>query len=174
MIHGMGYRLSCVALAEVAEHADYSDARAVLARLFAAGDQIAIAPQVLTEFIHVVTDPRRFTNPLDMLTARQVAEQWWTASDVVQVLANDGAMRQFLGWLAQYFLGRKRVLDTIACRDLSTNWSPIAAHNQPDRFRSFRGVFVHHTEGRGDKSLNAGHSLPFASARAGDMEEHEN
>jgi hypothetical protein len=37
------------------------------------GDVIAIAPQVLAEFIHVVTDPPRFTQPLDMNSARDVA-----------------------------------------------------------------------------------------------------
>jgi hypothetical protein len=41
-----------------------------------AGDVIAVAPQVLAEFIHVVTDPRRFAQPLDMNAARHVAEQW--------------------------------------------------------------------------------------------------
>jgi hypothetical protein len=30
---------------------------------------IAIAPQVLAEFIHIVTDHRRFTEPLDITAA---------------------------------------------------------------------------------------------------------
>ena len=34
-------------------------ARETLSRLFAAGDRIAVAPQVIAEFIHVVTDSRR-------------------------------------------------------------------------------------------------------------------
>ena len=71
--------------AEVTEHADHANARAVLARLLGAGAIFAIAPQVLAEFIHIVTDPRRFTHPLDMATDRRLAEQWWTASDVVWV-----------------------------------------------------------------------------------------
>jgi predicted nucleic acid-binding protein len=69
--------------------------------------------QVLAEFIHIVTDARRFTHPLDMAAARQLAELWWTAGDVVQVFPDDGATRQFLGWLAQFSLGRKRMLDTL-------------------------------------------------------------
>jgi len=43
--------------------------------LLATRDLIAIAPQVLAEFIHVATDPRRFAQPLDMTAARQIAEQ---------------------------------------------------------------------------------------------------
>ena len=46
---------------------------------------LSIAPQILAEFIHVVTDRRRFAQPLDMNAARQVAEQWWTAKDIVRV-----------------------------------------------------------------------------------------
>ena len=73
--------------------------RSTLARLLAGGDLIAVAPQVLAEFIHIVTDSRRFTHPLDMTAARRLAEQWWTASNVVPVFPDDGATRQFLaGW----------------------------------------------------------------------------
>jgi predicted nucleic acid-binding protein len=111
MRHGLdtGYLVA----AEVTEHAEYVDARATLSRLLGAGDQIAIAPQVLAEFIHIVTDPRRFTSPLDMTAARQLAEQWWTAHDVVQVFPDPGATQQFLDWLKQFSLGRKRLLDTL-------------------------------------------------------------
>jgi len=85
----------------------------MLTQVLSAGDVLAIAPQVLAEFIHVVTDPRRFTQPLDMNAARHVAEQWWTASDVVQAFPDAGVVRQFLTWLQQFSLGRKRLLDTL-------------------------------------------------------------
>ncbi len=81
--------------------------------MLSAGDVIAIAPQVLAEFIHVVTDPRRFTQPLDVNAARDVAEQWWTAGDVLQMFPDAGAAQQFLAWLQQFPLGRKRLLDTL-------------------------------------------------------------
>jgi predicted nucleic acid-binding protein len=111
MIHGLD--TGFLVAAEVTEHAEHTDAQATLARLLGAGDMLAIAPQVLAEFIHIVTDPRRFTHPLDMPAARQVAEQWWTATDVVRVFPDDGATQQFLAWLAQFALGRKRLLDTL-------------------------------------------------------------
>jgi hypothetical protein len=60
-----------------------------------------------------VTDPRRFAQPLDMTAARQLAEEWWTARDVVRVFPDDAAIRQFLAWLQQFSLGRKRLLDTL-------------------------------------------------------------
>jgi predicted nucleic acid-binding protein len=111
MIHGLD--TGFLVAGEIREHAAHTDARAKLAQVVSAGDVIAIAPQVLAEFIHVVTDPRRFTQPLDMSSARDVAEQWWTASDIVQTFPDAGAVRQFLAWLQQFSLGRKRLLDTL-------------------------------------------------------------
>jgi predicted nucleic acid-binding protein len=111
MIHGLD--TGFLVAAEVREHAAHADARDTLTRVLSAGDVIAIAPQVLAEFIHVVTDPRRFTKPLDMNEARNVAEQWWTAADVVQTFPDAGAVQQFLTWLQQFSLGRKRLLDTL-------------------------------------------------------------
>jgi predicted nucleic acid-binding protein len=97
----------------VTEHAEHAAARDTLARLLSAGDLIAVAPQVLAEFIHIVTDPRRFAQPLDMTAARQLAEQWWTAQETVRVFPDDAAISQFLAWLQQFSLGRKRLLDTL-------------------------------------------------------------
>jgi predicted nucleic acid-binding protein len=111
MIHGIdtGFLVS----AEVAEHPGYTAARATLARLLAAGDRVALTPQVLAEFIHIVTDPRRFSQPIEMSEARRVARKWWTAREVDQVFPNSAAARQFLEWLEGLSLGRKRLLDTL-------------------------------------------------------------
>ncbi len=94
--------------AAVAEHPDQTSARLKLAELLVAGDRFALAPQVLAEFIHIVTDPRRFVQPLDMASARDLAEQWWTARDVDPVFPGEAAVRQFLDWLRQHHLGRIR------------------------------------------------------------------
>src|SRR5207245_4502538 len=62
---------------------------------------------------HIVTDPRRFAHPLDIAVAHRLAEQWWTARDVMRVFPNDLATWEFLAWLQQFSLGRKRLLDTL-------------------------------------------------------------
>lgn len=111
MIHGLD--TGFLVAAEMSEHPEHAATRDTLARLIGAGDVVGIAPQVLAEFIHVVTDSRRFSQPQDIASARQLAEQWWTARDVVQVFANDAATRQFLSWHSQHSLGRKRLLDTL-------------------------------------------------------------
>jgi hypothetical protein len=45
--------------------------------LLARGDRMAIALQVLAEFVHVVTDERRFQQPFSMETALNKSEHWW-------------------------------------------------------------------------------------------------
>ena len=111
MIHGLD--TGFLVATELLEHADHNAARQTLASLIAGGDQLGIAPQVLAEFIHVATDSRRLARPLDIVSARQVAEQWWNSKDIVRVFPGEIAVHQFLGWLEQFSLGRKRLLDTL-------------------------------------------------------------
>ena len=111
MIHGLD--TGFLVAAELAEHAEHAPARNVLARLISAGDFMALAPQVVTEFLHVATDPRRLAKPLNMTTANQVAMRWWTAKEVIHVFPDAPATQSFLAWLLQFSLGRKRLLDTI-------------------------------------------------------------
>jgi predicted nucleic acid-binding protein len=84
-----------------------------LVQLQKAGDLFALAPQVLAEFIHVVTDGRRFAKPVEITAARQLAERWWTAREILRVFPNDDATKQFLSWLQRFSLGRRRLLDTL-------------------------------------------------------------
>jgi predicted nucleic acid-binding protein len=75
--------------------------------------RLALAPQVLAEFVHVVTDPARFSRPLDPAAAIARAQAWWTGAEVRQVYPNEAAIRLFLDWMRQHRLGRKRILDTM-------------------------------------------------------------
>lgn len=139
MIHGLdtGFFVA----AEIVEHADHAAARQTITRLIAASEQIAIAPQVLAEFIHVATDPRRFAKPLSIDQARQVAEQWWTAADVVQVSPDADAVKQFFAWLQQFSLGRKRLLDTLLAAIFHRAGIQSILTTNPGDFAVF-GVFV--------------------------------
>lgn len=82
---------------------------------------LALAPQVLTEFVHVVTDSRRFSHPLAMDEALDRAELWWEATEVKPVFPTQESVRLSMRWMRQHRLGRKRILDTDLAATYHTN-----------------------------------------------------
>jgi len=98
---------------ELREAPNHSQARAWLdGALDCAGPFLALAPQVLTEFVHVVTDAKRFATPLAMEDALDRAQLWWEAREVRQVFPSVESTHLCLKWLRAHRLGRKRLLDT--------------------------------------------------------------
>lgn len=116
MTHGLD--TSFLVAAEVSSHEEHAACRARLQRLLKAQDVFALAPQVLAEFIHVVTDPKRFSAPLTLAQAIERAENWWNAAEVVHALPTAESTLLFLGWLEEHKLGRKRLLDTMLASTL--------------------------------------------------------
>lgn len=108
-----GFDTSFLVAAEVAGHAEHAAARSRLKELRQAGDNFALAPQVLAEFIHVVTDGNRFTQPLAMAAALTRSNAWWNSPEVVQLWPDEETVRLFFSWMTAHRLGRKRVLDTL-------------------------------------------------------------
>jgi predicted nucleic acid-binding protein len=98
---------------ELSSHIRHSDARAILASILSGNEELAVAPQVFAEFLHIVTDNKRSSVPLDMATALAVTQSWRVAAQVKLVHTNDSVMSQFLTWMATHHLGRKRILDTM-------------------------------------------------------------
>jgi predicted nucleic acid-binding protein len=103
---------------EVSRHALHRRVRSCCDKLFMRGDRLALAPQVLAEFIHVVTDERRFAVPLSVEAAVQRASTWWRAEEVLPIYPGAETTGLFLSWLMQFRLGRKRLLDTL----LAATW----------------------------------------------------
>ena len=99
---------------EVQEAEAHAAAMEVLRRDILGRDrEAALAPQVLAEFVHVVTDPRRFERPLSMAQALAKANFWWNAGEVERVFPDELVVRRFLAWMQEHGLGRKRLLDTL-------------------------------------------------------------
>lgn len=111
MIHGLD--TTFLVEAEVLGHPNHGRARSMLAELLGRADTLALAPQVLTEFTHVVTDPRRFSRPLSMADAVRRAREWLEAREVRVTPQTEASGRLFLEWLERHRLGRKRLLDTM-------------------------------------------------------------
>jgi predicted nucleic acid-binding protein len=119
MTHGLD--TSFLVAVEVISHQDHTACQARFRKLLKAEDTFSLAPQVLAEFIHIVTDPRRFASPLTLEQAIERAETWWNAAEVAHVFPTAESTLLFLGWLAEHDLGRKRLLDTMLASTLQAN-----------------------------------------------------
>ena len=103
---------------------------------------VAVAPQILNEFIHIVTDGRRFQRPMRIEEALRRAGWWWEAPEVLRVYPNEESVRIMLRWMQQHNLGRKRVLDTqLAATYLENGVHEILSTNERD-FSLFQGIAV--------------------------------
>jgi predicted nucleic acid-binding protein len=111
VIHGAD--TSFLVAVEIIEHERHVDALRILRESLTRGDRVAVAPQVLAEFVHVVTDRRRFQQPMSMEMALDKSERWWTAAETDQVFPIDAAVARFHDWMRHHQIGRKRILDTL-------------------------------------------------------------
>ena len=96
----------------VIEHPEHRNAQRHREQLLAKNCLFALCPTVLDEFVHVVTDPRRFENPLEMADALEIAEVWLTSQETVCLFSCERSTRLHLRWLHNHRLGRKRINDT--------------------------------------------------------------
>ncbi len=69
----------------VREHPGHTAARDEMERRLAAGDTFVMAPQVVSEWVHIVTDARRFEHPLGMAAALEKAQAWWESKETEHV-----------------------------------------------------------------------------------------
>lgn len=104
----------------IPEHPSHGKVRERVDHFLLEGRQLAVTSGILAEFVHVITDSRRFENPLTMTEALTWAAFWSDAGEVGIISTEISAHRQWLLWLEQHRLGRKRLLDTLIA---ATWWS---------------------------------------------------
>lgn len=74
---------------------------------------LVITPTVLNEFVHVVTDGRRFDPPVTMTDALAVARLYLDHDNVECISLDAEATIQAFAFIEQFRLGRKRIADTL-------------------------------------------------------------
>ncbi|MFO7729150.1 MAG: hypothetical protein R6V86_00145 [Spirochaetia bacterium] len=101
---------------------------------------LCVYHHVFLEFLHVVTDPARFEEPLPIESA--IKRVWfWVDQERIRVLySTDTSLKRCMMWLSAFHLGRRRLLDTqmaavYAEEGVSRLWTA-----NPDDFALF-GVF---------------------------------
>ncbi|MCE7869638.1 PIN domain-containing protein [bacterium CPR1] len=109
---GKGLDTSFLLQVEVLEHPAHRQAVQLRDRFVEKDERLALAPQILSEFIHVSTDPKRFQAPLEPHVAVDRAQWWWNLREVIQVFPTDESTSLFFHWMKEHRLGRKRLLDT--------------------------------------------------------------
>ncbi|MBI4326864.1 MAG: hypothetical protein HY674_16620 [Chloroflexi bacterium] len=126
---------------ELLELPAHQSAHRLLQReVIAAGIALALVPQVLAEFLHAATDPRRFQRPLAMEQALDKAAFWWNVAEVQHVYPTPESTALFLEWMRQYQLGRKRILDTQLAATLWTAGVRRLLTSNPTDFTIFHGL----------------------------------
>ncbi len=76
------------------------------------GNRIVFPSLVIDEFLHVITDARRFNPPLTMIEALDWVESFLANPAVGLLEPTPESLRQTLEWMRKFNLGRKRILDT--------------------------------------------------------------
>jgi predicted nucleic acid-binding protein len=97
----------------------HAAARALVAdELARDGGRIALTAQVCWEFLHVVTDPRRFERPCSMEQAQALTRSVWNARDTQRVPEPPDLVPRVIELMHAHGLGRRRVLDTVLAASL--------------------------------------------------------
>lgn len=123
-----------LALADHPAHA--STVAAVQAEAQRTG-RLALPPLVVTEFLHVVTDARRFAPPLTMLEALDWIEEFLANPSVTLLQPTQESLHQTLRWMREFNLGRKRILDAHLAAVLHTAGARRLVTSNPADFTVF-------------------------------------
>jgi predicted nucleic acid-binding protein len=134
--------LDCNILVQLAlaEHPRHTATRRIVDYETDRSESLVFPTSVLTEYLHVVTDNRRFTPPLTMSEALNSVEELLANPSVTVLESSLASARLTLSWVRQYRLGRKRILDTHLAAILHLNGVRRLLTSNPADFTIF-GVF---------------------------------
>ena len=102
--------------------------------------ELAIFFNCFNEFLHVITDSKRFENAFSIAEAIDVIDFWCDLDRVKVLYPTDTSFKRTLAWMNMYRLGRNRINDTqMASCYLSNNITSIITANPKDFeiFQSF-------------------------------------
>jgi predicted nucleic acid-binding protein len=125
----------------IEEHPLHESSGDLFAQLAQSSDpRIAVAPLVLSEFVHAVADPKRFETPLSVPEAIEWVRTFIALPEVTVLMPEPEGISCWLRWMGDYRLGRKRVLDTLLAASLHTAGVSRLLTANPADFRVF-GIF---------------------------------
>ena len=122
---------------EVTEQPGHALAQQLKNRLLGESSTFALAPQTLCEFIHLVTDPKRFERPLSADEAVKRSAIWWNLKEVKNLSTSGWAVQRFHTWMAEHRLGGKRILDTMLAATFEEHQIDHVITSDPGGFSLF-------------------------------------
>ena len=102
-----------------------------------ADERFGLTQQVAFELLHVVTDGRRFEEPLEMGAAVDFVRRLWTSREVVRIPARVDVVPRLCELIEHHGLGRKRILDTALAATLEAAGVRTLATCNARHYRSF-------------------------------------
>jgi predicted nucleic acid-binding protein len=108
------------------------------------GNAISLAPQVLSEYLLVVSDEKRFENPLPMPDALERASAWWSLFEAHRIFPDESTLGLFFEWMDHFRLGRKRILDTFLAATYVSHGIRRILSTDAEGFRLFGALEVLH------------------------------
>jgi len=103
---------------------------------------LVVTAQILHEFVHVVTDPRRFEPPVAMAEALAIARLYLDRTNVDCVVTDAACVREAFALLEQHALGRNRIADTLFAATLLHHDVHEVITCNPSDFQGFEGLTV--------------------------------
>lgn len=97
---------------------------------------LCLAPQNLTEFYAIMTDPKRVTNPIDPVTACVEVERYLQSQNIRKIYQTADLMPKLLELINKYPLTRQQIFDlqliaTMLVNDITRIYTFNARHFQP-------------------------------------------
>ena len=118
-------------------HSRHQEANQLVDDWIEAGERLALCSHVAAEFLHVITDARRFERPLSMEAAIQQIEDWTASEQVRWFDTRREIILVALEWMRKHQLGRKRILDTFVAATYAAHQITRLATLNPADFRVF-------------------------------------
>ncbi len=106
------------------------------------GCRLALTALVLHEFVHVVTDARRFDPPVTMAEAVRIAGGYLDRTNVECLAVDERSVRLAFERLDARGLGRRRIADALLASTLITHGVESIVTCNPADFAVFEGLEV--------------------------------
>ena len=134
--------LDCNILVQLAfaEHPANPKSQAIVEAEIESGTDLVFPSLVITEFLHIATDGRRFSPPFTMPEAVAWIQEFMNNPAVRLLEPTPASLDQTLQWMKQFNLGRKRILDTHLAAILHTNGVRRLLTSNPSDFTVFTAL----------------------------------